>query len=629
MDKHHSLTVEQKLLSSIALARAADMPIIMLDTMEFDIVRSVVYSMQQPVTPAQKTDCWELLTGEQASPDLAGNIHLMLDASPSFTEPHVYVNLLRYQDATQAQWLQAFAEQALLHPGCATYALLYGKPEHLPEHLHPFVHIVEVPYPDQQEVRTVIESIMNAQELTLPQDAMQRLAQRLRGFTVPQIRTLMKKIIATRLKDGRCALDHAPAYNAIIRDEKKQILLRNGDILQLISTSKPQLGGMGGITKRIEKLRDIMLDPERYAELVGTGIPKGILLHGTPGCGKSALASLLAWEWHEDDVPMNILRMDVGRLMGGFLGDSERALRRALSLVEAMSPVILWLDEIEKGLQGMSGSGSGDSGTSGRMFSKLLTWLQERTAPCFVYATANSLKGLADELFRKGRMDELYSVFMPTHTECVEIFKSCMLKQEKNALEKRKQNGNPDTTPVFSPGCYHKLDQVIGKRSKDELVGVCLCEPASGRPPHFVTGADINYIVGEASRRCVEKQLPLPLSANDWIAQLKDVIADPTLSTTGSGADSLFSIALGCLHTLRGKFVPVAEASQVLFHPADYHVVYAKSSDAAHPVESVHIDSVCPSQYAYDVALHAAVKDCMDAIALDYERLNHTQKISP
>ena len=143
--------------------------------------------------------------------------------------------------------------------------------------------------------------------------------------------------------------------------------------------------------------------------------PKGVLVTGVPGCGKSMLAKAIGSAWQ-----LPLVRLDVGRVFGMYIGMSEENLRGALRTAEAVSPSILWVDEIEKGF---AKSGEGDGGTASRIFATFLTWMQEKAKPVFVIATANDIEGLPPELLRKGRFDEIFFVDLPTKRERIDIFR--------------------------------------------------------------------------------------------------------------------------------------------------------------------------------------------------------------
>jgi SpoVK/Ycf46/Vps4 family AAA+-type ATPase len=157
---------------------------------------------------------------------------------------------------------------------------------------------------------------------------------------------------------------------------------------------------------------------ELSAKEFGLETPKGILLLGIPGTGKSLTAKAIGSEWQ-----FPLLRLDMGKIYGGIVGESEQNIRGALSIAEAIAPSILWVDEIEKGMSGISSSGSTDGGTTARVLGTFLTWMQEKKKPVFVVATANNISQLPPELLRKGRVDEIFFVDLPTKEERKEILK--------------------------------------------------------------------------------------------------------------------------------------------------------------------------------------------------------------
>ena len=153
--------------------------------------------------------------------------------------------------------------------------------------------------------------------------------------------------------------------------------------------------------------------------------PKGVLITGVPGCGKSLTAKAMSAAWQ-----LPLLKLDFGKIFSGIVGSSEENMRKAIKTAEAVAPSILWVDEIEKSLSGLNSNG--DSGTSSRIFGTFLTWMQEKTAPVFVIATANNINSLPAELLRKGRFDEIFFVDLPTQREREEIFKLHLSKRLKD-----------------------------------------------------------------------------------------------------------------------------------------------------------------------------------------------------
>jgi SpoVK/Ycf46/Vps4 family AAA+-type ATPase len=184
---------------------------------------------------------------------------------------------------------------------------------------------------------------------------------------------------------------------------------------------------VGGLEVLKEWLRKRVRAFGDEARAFGLPEPRGLLLVGVQGCGKSLVARAVASAWR-----MPLLRLDVGRLFASLVGSSEENLRNAIKVAENVAPVVLWVDEIEKGLSGSQSSGFSDGGVSARVFVTLLTWLQEKTAPAFVVATANRIEQLPPELLRKGRFDEIFFIDLPALPERREIFAIHLAKRGRD-----------------------------------------------------------------------------------------------------------------------------------------------------------------------------------------------------
>ncbi len=202
---------------------------------------------------------------------------------------------------------------------------------------------------------------------------------------------------------------------SIIIAEKEQ-LIRRSQVLEYYE-SVEGFSNVGGMSLVKQWLRKRGMAFSEKARQFGLPEPKGLLLLGVQGAGKSLLAKAVASQWQ-----LPLLRLDLGRVFSELVGSSEQNMRAALSLAENVAPCVLWLDEIEKGLAGSSGSGSSDAGTSARVFGSFLTWMQEKTSPVFVIGTANDISALPPEILRKGRFDEIFFVDLPQIQERREIF---------------------------------------------------------------------------------------------------------------------------------------------------------------------------------------------------------------
>lgn len=214
----------------------------------------------------------------------------------------------------------------------------------------------------------------------------------------------------------------------IIHSEKEQIIRKSG----LLDFLHPEADfqGVGGLTGLKDWLRKRAKAFSAEAREFGLPEPRGILLLGVPGCGKSLLAKAVGNLWK-----LPLLRLDVGKCFGSLVGASEENIRRAIKTAESVAPCILWLDELEKGLAGTQSSGQSDGGTTARVFGTFITWLQEKKSPVFVIGTANSVRQLPPELLRKGRFDEIFFVDLPQKGERKEIFSIHLEKRKRKTSD--------------------------------------------------------------------------------------------------------------------------------------------------------------------------------------------------
>ena len=266
---------------------------------------------------------------------------------------------------------------------------------------------MDFPLPDEKQLHEVLSGIIDANSgserivIDLDESGREQLVKASLGLTRNEAENAFARAI---VRDG--ILDASDV--SVVLEEKSQIVRKSG-ILEFVhnSGSIDDIGGLENLKKWLTKRNDSWLD---VAADWGLPFPKGVLITGVPGCGKSLTAKCSASLWG-----LPLLRLDVGRVFAGLVGSSEANMRQALKMAEAVAPSILLMDEIEKGF-GDSGS-SGDSGTSSRVFGSFLTWMQEKEKPVFVIATANNIDKLPPEFLRKGRFDEIFFVDLPTDSE--------------------------------------------------------------------------------------------------------------------------------------------------------------------------------------------------------------------
>ena len=213
----------------------------------------------------------------------------------------------------------------------------------------------------------------------------------------------------------------------IIR-EKESVIKKSGYLEYFHPKEEMKdVGGLDNLKGWLEKRGRAF---EKGAADFGLSYPRGILLLGIPGTGKSLTAKAIGNLWR-----FPLLRLDMGKIFGGIVGESEKNIRGALNIAEAIAPSILWIDEIEKAMSGISSSGSSDGGTTSRVLGTFLTWMQEKSKPVFVVATANNISQLPPELLRKGRVDEIFFVDLPTSSEREEIIKIHLAKKKREPKE--------------------------------------------------------------------------------------------------------------------------------------------------------------------------------------------------
>ncbi len=276
----------------------------------------------------------------------------------------------------------------------------------VPAELQKEVAVLDLPLPSRDEIRPLVDRAADSLKSSIPDNVVrERVVEAAGGLTLDEVENVLAKSLVT----------HGALDTHTVLDEKQQIVRKSG-LLEFINTSKDSVsvGGMPLLRQWLAS-RAKGFTPE--AREVGLPAPKGMLMVGVPGCGKSLTAQAISQQWM-----LPLLRLDLGRVFSGLVGSSESNIRTALATCEAVSPCILWLDEIEKGLSGTGSSGSSDGGTTSRVFGTLLTWMQEKKSPVFVVATANDISALPPELLRKGRFDEIFFIDLPTPSERSDIF---------------------------------------------------------------------------------------------------------------------------------------------------------------------------------------------------------------
>ncbi len=294
----------------------------------------------------------------------------------------------------------------------------------IPIELEKDMAVVEFELPVKEDLLKLLDEIVEVVgktgevKIDLNDEVKNSLVKAALGLTLNEAENAFAKAIVVDKSLG-------PADIERVLSEKEQVI-KKSQILEYYHTDEKMadVGGLNNLKDWVIK-RSVAFDDK--AKSFGLPEPKGVLLIGVQGCGKSLTCKAISGLWK-----MPLLRFDVGRVFSGIVGSSEDNMRRAIRTAESVAPSILWIDEIEKSLSGVQSSSFSDSGTSARVFSTFLTWLQEKKKPVFVVATANNIQLLPPELLRKGRFDEIFFVDLPTMEERKVIFSIHISKRKRD-----------------------------------------------------------------------------------------------------------------------------------------------------------------------------------------------------
>ena len=324
--------------------------------------------------------------------------------------------------------LKALAHRIVHDDVDATIFLVSSQPL-VPPELERFITVFDEEPPSEDEIVDIIHHWVLRQArfqgddsgLGVEEEVVSQLVLAFRGLSAYEINCLLNRGYQ---RDGQIDIGDIE----LVIDEKKQIVKKSG-ILEMVSVTEgmDDIGGLGGLKAWLGRKAKVMTNLAK-ARNFGVETPKGAMIVGMPGCGKSLTAKATATL-----LGLPLLRLDIGSLMGRYVGDSEANMRRALALAETTSPCVLWVDEVEKAFTGVGGGGaSSGSEITSRLFGYFLTWMQEKTKPVFVLTTANDVSVLPPELLRKGRFDEIFYVDFPKEDERAAILQVHLKKRKRD-----------------------------------------------------------------------------------------------------------------------------------------------------------------------------------------------------
>lgn len=324
-----------------------------------------------------------------------------------------------------------------INKGMEATIIMVSSVLNIPKELEKYIIVLEMDYLDNSEIKNIILNFTEEIESEIGENLLNEMVTAFKGLSEFEIQNILALAYA---QDGEISRKDL----ALVFEQKQQMIKKAG-IIEMIPLKETidDIGGLENLKQWIQRKAKVIKNIDQAIKF-GVDIPKGILIAGVPGCGKSLNAKAVAKLF---EVPL--LRLDIGRLMGKYLGESEANMRKAIALAEAVSPCVLWIDELEKAFAGISGDGGGAEVTT-RLLGNFLTWMQEKNSLAFVVATANNITKLPPELLRKGRFDEIFYVGLPNREERKKIFEIHIKRRRSEDLNKIDINNLASETEGYS-----------------------------------------------------------------------------------------------------------------------------------------------------------------------------------
>jgi SpoVK/Ycf46/Vps4 family AAA+-type ATPase len=412
-------------LNEFVLLLKARYPILYISTNEEERIEYLIkYCAKKYV--ARTYYSWDFVDGYQGNPNDTGfaarNPLEALDLIDKLTPETASLFVLKdydnfLKDFSVIRKLKNLSRSLKTQP---KNIIIVSSEVNIPDSLKEFVTLLEFPLPSYSEILEELNRLTSSLQQDIEPGIINDIATACQGLSLERIRRVLSKIIA---KYGE--IDQSSP--TLILQEKKQIIQQT-QLLEFCLTDK-NLTDLGGLDNFKDWLKMRTKAFSQEAIEYGLPYPKGLLLVGVQGTGKSIAAKIIAHEWK-----LPLLRLDFGRLFASLIGQSEQRVRKMIEIAEALSPCVLWVDEIDKAFAGAQSSG--DSGTTSRVLATFITWLSEKTTPVFVVATANNIDCIPPEILRKGRFDEMFFLNLPTKEERESIFGVHLTKVRPNAVEK-------------------------------------------------------------------------------------------------------------------------------------------------------------------------------------------------
>ena len=413
-----------KFNDELTLLLKARYPVVFIDTIEEDRVEYVIRKHIK-TNLNRSIYSWDFVDGYTNNPNNEGfakrNPLQALELVERLTSETPAIFLLKdfnrfLTDISISRKLKNIGRMLKLQPKSI---IIIGSDFNIPKELQDLITVIQFQLPIESEISQELTRLINSLNIKVEADLFENLTQACQGLSLERIRRVLSKIIATHKTIDKNSI-------GILLSEKKQIISQT-EILEYWPANEKitNIGGVGNLKDWLKKRKSSFgIQAANY----GLPTPRGLLLVGIQGTGKSLTAKAIATEWQ-----LPLLKLDVGKLFGGIVGESESRLRQMIEVSETLAPCILWIDEIDKAFS--INESKGDSGTSNRVLATFISWLSEKTKPVFVVATANNVDLLPLEIIRKGRFDEIFFLDLPQGQEREQIFQIHIQEFRPNTWE--------------------------------------------------------------------------------------------------------------------------------------------------------------------------------------------------
>lgn len=397
-------------------------PIIYINHFDFKVIDDTIAQIAHDVKIVEFNNALGLLNFQTKSPmkecDLEQFLKLTLDDGFEHQTFIVLKDVHReLENPKIISLLKKISENNLYRDDYNATIFIISEITVIPRELENYITVFDIPLPTNSEILEIINDFISDLDIPVSQDVIDDIALSFKGLNEFQI----KQILNLAYQDGGF-IDKDDKL--LILKEKEQFIKKSG-MLEIVAFNEniDDIGGLEDLKEWLKRKAKVFTNLDKAIKF-GVDVPKGIMIIGMPGCGKSLTAKATASLFQ---IPL--VRLDVGRLLGKYVGESENNMRKALKLSEAISPCVLWIDEIEKAFAGVGGDGGNEVTT--RLFGQFLTWMQEKENTVFIVATANDISKMPPEFLRKGRFDELFFVDLPNGEERKKIFDIHLKKRGK------------------------------------------------------------------------------------------------------------------------------------------------------------------------------------------------------